>query len=539
MRNLIENISRLFYHLKPPTKIKFLALLLLSILQAFLEIVFIAAVTIIIIGEIDNIPNSLSYVISSSSFLDQLFILLAITILVIIMKCANIFFTKRLCVTASEDLVYEFTEKMFGCSSKHFFSMDRNDTITNFTSRLTTVTYGFVFPMLNAVNASISILLIVAYATSADLTALFGIIIVVGYFILVTLITERYRNSIGNSISKLLSLMNERITEVLEFYRELKVHGLEKKHQTTLRDTNTKFRNALGNLVILSFIPRFLLEGVLVGFCILTFFLYRFLEIDTDTLKGALVLFFTASARLIPSAQSFYTSYNTMTANSHQLSTLIKAIPPTDIQAGEKLYLTTGQNLIELRAVELTSYDGRNKILEKFSYEFPAKGLIGIVGASGSGKSTLVDALLGLYNFSDGECYVRPGVKFALSQQKSPIKTGSLRDNISLYSKDKVTDIDLIKYSKDIGLLNESLSLDSKINLENLSGGQIKKISFLRTYIANADIYIFDEPTSGLDSVSVKQVLALLKLKSATSTVICITHDNDLIESLDQVIFIR
>ena len=46
-------------------------------------------------------------------------------------------------------------------------------------------------------------------------------------------------------------------------------------------------------------------EGVLVGFCILTYFLYQFLEIDTDTLKGALVLFFTVCARLIPSAQAF------------------------------------------------------------------------------------------------------------------------------------------------------------------------------------------------------------------------------------------
>ena len=219
MRNPIKNISLLFNHLKRPTKIKLLALLLLSILQAMLEIVFIAAVTIIIIGEVGNIPKSLSYIISSSSFLDQLFVLLSITILVIFIKCANIFFTKKLCVTASEDLVYEFTEKMFDCSSKHFFSMDRNDTITNFTSRLTTVTYGFVFPMLNAITASISIILIVAYATNADLTALFGIIIVVGYFFLVTLVTERYRNSIGSRISKLLSSMNEKITEVFEFYR--------------------------------------------------------------------------------------------------------------------------------------------------------------------------------------------------------------------------------------------------------------------------------------------------------------------------------
>ena len=228
-----------------------------------------------------------------------------------------------------------------------------------------------------------------------------------------------------------------------------------------------------------------------------------------------------------------------MTANSHQLSTLIKSMPHADILVEEKPYLTTGDNLIELRAVELTSYDGKKKILEKFSYEFPARGLIGLVGPSGSGKSTFIDALIGLYNFSGGECLIKNGVKFAFSQQKSPIKTCSLRDNITLYIEDEVTDIELIQYSKDIGLLNESLSLDSKINLENLSGGQAKKISFLRIYITDADIYIFDEPTSGLDSVSIKQVLALLKVKSSTSTVICITHDRDLIEILDQVIFIK
>ncbi len=58
-----------------------------------------------------------------------------------------------------------------------------------------------------------------------------------------------------------------------------------------------------------------------------------------------------------------------------------------------------------------------------------------------------------------------------------------------------------------------------------LSGGQKKRIVFIRSILRKANIYIFDEPTANVDSINSKKMMNHISKLAAKSLVIVITHD--------------
>ncbi|EOU2094141.1 ATP-binding cassette domain-containing protein [Clostridium perfringens] len=95
------------------------------------------------------------------------------------------------------------------------------------------------------------------------------------------------------------------------------------------------------------------------------------------------------------------------------------------------------------------------------------------------------------------------------------------------------------KFIKDFGLINK-FKLDSIISMngKNISGGEMQKISLIRSFIDDKDILIYDEPTSYLDINSKAYFLEYLsKIKeSKKSIIIIITHDDDLKQISDELI---
>ena len=72
-------------------------------------------------------------------------------------------------------------------------------------------------------------------------------------------------------------------------------------------------------------------------------------------------------------------------------------------------------------------------------------------------------------------------------------------------------------------------------NSLNLSGGEKRRISIVRTINKSVPIYLFDEPTSELDDENRKKVIDLLKRLSDSYIVIVATHDEELASLGDKV----
>ena len=78
---------------------------------------------------------------------------------------------------------------------------------------------------------------------------------------------------------------------------------------------------------------------------------------------------------------------------------------------------------------------------------------------------------------------------------------------------------------------NDSVNL-----LDQLSGGEKKRISFVRAVSRRGDVYIFDEPTNDLDTKNVQTVLQMMQKVKKNDIVIVVSHDKRVIEIPDEVV---
>ncbi len=208
-----------------------------------------------------------------------------------------------------------------------------------------------------------------------------------------------------------------------------------------------------------------------------------------------------------------------------------------------KIYQTGSVGFQALSGVSFTIKDG----------EFVA-----IMGPSGSGKSTLMHILgcldtptTGTY-FLDGKDVSKLNEDELAEIRKNKIgfvfqafnllpRTTALR-NVSLplvYAE--VNPIEREKRAKE-ALKSAGLDEEYFDHLSNqLSGGQIQRVAIARALVNNPTLILADEPTGNLDSKTGEIVLDTFKRlnKEHGRTIILITHEPDVAEHADRIIYIK
>lgn len=183
--------------------------------------------------------------------------------------------------------------------------------------------------------------------------------------------------------------------------------------------------------------------------------------------------------------------------------------------------------------------DEPNKqLLHGVSGVFRSGRLAGILGPSGAGKSTLLNILSGFKtNNVTGNILVNGT---AIDRRKYRREVSYTPQEVCLLGNISVTEsmefaADL-KLASDISKTHKTAVIESVLKLlglskcarnlvENLSGGEKKRLSIALELISNPKIMFFDEPTSGLDIIAAMQVVAHLKdLAVSGRCVICVIH---------------
>ena len=87
-----------------------------------------------------------------------------------------------------------------------------------------------------------------------------------------------------------------------------------------------------------------------------------------------------------------------------------------------------------------------------------------------------------------------------------------------------------------LGIENKKESLPN-----TLSGGQQQRVAIARALASRPSIILADEPTGNLDSKTSDEVMSLLKtmIKKYNQTLVMITHDENIAQMADRVIYIE
>jgi ATP-binding cassette ChvD family protein len=209
------------------------------------------------------------------------------------------------------------------------------------------------------------------------------------------------------------------------------------------------------------------------------------------------------------------------------------------------------------------AYPGGKKVFENIWLSFYSDAKIGVVGVNGSGKSTLLKVMAGIDKEFSGEAKAAEGIRRGYLPQEPVLDpTLDVWGNVIADCEDKKV---FDQYNALAARLGEEYSdelmeemtklqeiidardlwdIDSKVemaidalrcppndaNIENLSGGEKRRIALARLLLSKPDIMLLDEPTNHLDAESVAWLQH--HLENFPGCVILVTHDRYF---LDQV----
>ena len=198
------------------------------------------------------------------------------------------------------------------------------------------------------------------------------------------------------------------------------------------------------------------------------------------------------------------------------------------------------------------SYETDKPILTDVNIEIPKGSKTVLIGKNGSGKSTIINLLTRMYEPTAGQIKLK-GVnifEITLESYRNMISVviqqiylfnDTIRNNICIYKK--VSDEVIETACKDSGLEDflKEVSLDYVVgqNGAMLSGGQKQKIALARALVHDKPIIIFDEVTSNTDVYSEHQINGLLHTRLKEKTVIIITHKQEILQDVDQIVMLK
>lgn len=195
---------------------------------------------------------------------------------------------------------------------------------------------------------------------------------------------------------------------------------------------------------------------------------------------------------------------------------------------------------------------GQRVILNDVSLSIAPREFVALVGGSGTGKSTLLKSLCGYAPATSGQVLVN-GDDFYHNFDAYRNLLGYVPQDDILHRTLPVSRA--LDYAARLRLPADTAEgeIDGRITrvleavemspqrdtlVENLSGGQRKRVSIGAELLADPSLFFLDEPTSGLDpGLEKKMMFTLRQLADSGRTVVLVTHATANITQCDHVIF--
>ncbi|MFK7872222.1 MAG: energy-dependent translational throttle protein EttA [Oligoflexales bacterium] len=230
--------------------------------------------------------------------------------------------------------------------------------------------------------------------------------------------------------------------------------------------------------------------------------------------------------------------------------------------------MSTDDKKIIYSMVKVSKSHGTKQVLKNISLSYYYGAKIGVLGLNGAGKSTLLKILAGVENDYRGETHLSDGHTVGFLPQEPYLKEGStVRDiveegvaevsgllkefeQINAKFMEEMTPDEMDALISRQAVVQDLLdkmnawTLDDRLNfamgalncppsdaiVDNLSGGERRRVALCRLLLQQPDILLLDEPTNHLDAQSVAWLER--HLQEYKGTIIAVTHDRYFLDNV-------
>jgi ABC-type lipoprotein export system ATPase subunit len=197
---------------------------------------------------------------------------------------------------------------------------------------------------------------------------------------------------------------------------------------------------------------------------------------------------------------------------------------------------------------------GRREVIARLTVTFTPGRMTVVSGRSGAGKTTLLQIVGGLDRADHGDvlidgtslsaCDAQQLAAFRrdrigyLPQEPTPVGFLSAEENVALSLRLRGWEPEQAAERAAIVLTRVGLADRARQRVSRLSAGEAQRVALARALASARGLLIVDEPTSRLDESNAGRVAELLVQAAAQDgqTVICATHDPQLIQRADEVL---
>ena len=157
---------------------------------------------------------------------------------------------------------------------------------------------------------------------------------------------------------------------------------------------------------------------------------------------------------------------------------------------------------------------------------------IGIMGVNGSGKSTLLQMVAGTLTPSTGKIYANGKIMSLLELGSWIDADATGRENI--YNAGYIQGLNKRRIKEKLPEIADFAEIGEFIDqpVSTYSSGMVMRLAFAASIYLNSEILLLDEIFAVGDAHFARKCIALLRSKIATSTVLIVSHDYNVITSL-------
>ena len=380
------------------------------------------------------------------------------------------------------------------------------------------------------------------------------------YFLVITLILKYWIRRPASRLGWTLVVTGERSSTAalqgLENYKDVKIRGNDSAFMHEYRDARTENAAAVRLKMILTMMPRYVLEVAFVV-AIALLVAVTFLTGRGEQAFGSLALLAMAGFRVLPSMASIMATSNEIRTSWPAFERTVEELKDAQpvLDAADRAYETIDfTRSLEVRNASFT-YPGKDEpVLQEIDLTIPFGSSFALVGGSGAGKTTLVDLLIGFHHAQRGGVFVdgrelEPNPRgwwdhVGFVPQSVTVVNGTVLQNVLLDAEAVATadrgEVERVLRDAQLGEWLDALpdGLDTVIGegAVGVSGGQRQRLGIARALYRRPRLLVMDEATSALDNLTERKVTEVIESLSGRITVIVVAHRLSTVKRCDQIV---